>query len=212
MNSTILVFVSLFCGLISAQEDGNIADTEKTNSATQSCFPDMCDLLKEFGTMTEKLRAMETRLKDNENHILELKNKERTMVVFSVAAGGGNKAIGPFDTDTTLIYRTVITNIGNAYSPSTGIFAAPVAGIYFFTLYHHAGGGHPVSLCLIKDNQVVVMTYDHRTVNDGADNGGNAVFLQLQQGDQVYVRLDANTHVWGNDVITTFSGLLVSQV
>lgn len=68
MNFPILLFVLLFCGLISAQQDG---------TETQSCFPDMCNFLKEFGAMKEKLGAMETRLKDSENQILELKNKGR---------------------------------------------------------------------------------------------------------------------------------------
>ncbi|XP_070786198.1 complement C1q-like protein 3 [Enoplosus armatus] len=210
MNLTILLCVSLFCGLTLAQEGGNAPETEKT-SGTQSCFPDMCDLLREFGAMKEKLGVMETRLKDSENQILELKNKERTMVVFS-AGTGGSGAIGPFSTDTTVIYRSVKINIGNAYSQFTGIFAAPVTGIYYFTFFYHAGGGHPVSLNLIKNNQVVVTTYDHRTAHDGADNGGNAAFVQLEQGDQVYVRLGANTHVWGDNDITTFSGFLVNPV
>lgn len=74
MNFTILLFLSLFCGLILAQDDGNPLETEKT-SDTKLCFPDMCDLLKEFNAMREKLEVMETRLKDNENQILELKNK-----------------------------------------------------------------------------------------------------------------------------------------
>lgn len=52
----------------------------------------------------------------------------------------------------------------------------------------------------MKDSEakVVVMTHDHRTSHDTADNGGNAMFLQLQQGDQVCVRLETNTYVWGN--------------
>lgn len=94
---------------------------------------------------------------------------------------------------------------------SAGIFAAPVTGMYYFTFFYHAGGAHPVSLALIKNNQIVVTAYDHQTANDGADNGGNAVFVQLQQGDQVYVRLGATTTIWGNNDITTFSGFLVSQ-
>ena len=44
---------------------------------------------------------------------------ERTKVIFSAAAGGSG-AIGPFNTNKTLIYETVLTNIGDAYSPSTG--------------------------------------------------------------------------------------------
>ena len=44
---------------------------------------------------------------------------ERTKVIFS-AMIGTEGAFGPFDTNTTLIYRMVITNIGNAYSRSTG--------------------------------------------------------------------------------------------
>ncbi|XP_076581714.1 cerebellin-2-like [Chaetodon auriga] len=210
MNFSILLVLSLFCGLIMAKDDyGNLE--EEKNNETQSCYPDMCDVLKEVGVLREKLGVVENRLKDSEIQIRELKNKEETTVVFSAATGGGNTPIGPFSKDTTVIYRTVITNIGNAYSQVTGIFTAPVAGIYYFTLFHHAGGHHAASLSLMKNNQVVVMTYDHRTLNDGADNGGNAVFLQLQQGDQVRVSLEANTHVWGNDLVTTFSGFLLQS-
>ncbi|XP_031160163.1 uncharacterized protein LOC116053270 isoform X2 [Sander lucioperca] len=174
MKFTILLFVSLFCGLILAQEDG--PEIEKT-SGTQSC--DMCDLLKEFGALREKVGVMETRLKDSENQILELKKKERTKVMFSAAAGEGDKSIGPFNTDTTLIYRRVITNIGGAYSPSTGIFTAPVAGVYYFTIFYHAGGEKEGKLLLYKNNDMVVMTHDQCSDSDGADNGGNAAFLQL---------------------------------
>lgn len=42
-----------------------------------------------------------------------------TQVIFSAAAGGTG-VIGPINADITLIYRTVITNIGSAYSPITG--------------------------------------------------------------------------------------------
>ncbi|XP_074480479.1 complement C1q-like protein 3 [Sebastes fasciatus] len=168
----------------------------------------MCEL----NDLKEKLAALETRLKDNEQQFMELRNKEGTKVIFSAATGGGDRHIGPFNTDTTLIYRTVITNIGNAYSPSTGIFVAPVAGAYYFTIFLHAGGSNTAALFLYRNNHYMLMTHDFPTNADRADTGGNAVLLQLQRGDQVYVRMAAHTHVWGSDYHTTFSGFLVTQM
>ncbi|XP_049424549.1 cerebellin-1-like isoform X11 [Epinephelus fuscoguttatus] len=224
MHFAISLFVLLSSSLILAQDDGN-AITEKPDE-TQSCQPDMCDLLMAFGAMKEKIAVMETRLKNSESRLnssetrlrnsesqlLELRNKERTKVIFSAATGGGNNHIGPFNTDKTLIFRTVITNIGNAYSPHTGIFVAPVAGVYYFTIFFHAGGHERAGLLLYKNNQLMIMTSDHRTEGDTADNGGNAAFLQLQPGDHVYVVLAANSHVWGSSYHTTFSGFLVTQM
>uniref|UniRef100_A0A8C9X4F0 C1q domain-containing protein n=1 Tax=Sander lucioperca TaxID=283035 RepID=A0A8C9X4F0_SANLU len=192
MNFTILLFVSMFCSLILAQDETTDATETEETGETKSCYPDMCDLLTEFGAMREKLTSVETRLKESENQILEIRNKdiakyyinvffptERTKVMFSAAAGEGDKSIGPFNTDTTLIYRRVITNIGGAYSPSTGIFTAPVAGVYYFTIFYHAGGEKEGKLLLYKNNDMVVMTHDQCSDSDGADNGGNAAFLQL---------------------------------
>uniref|UniRef100_A0A8C9WZM1 Collagen alpha-2(VIII) chain-like n=1 Tax=Sander lucioperca TaxID=283035 RepID=A0A8C9WZM1_SANLU len=251
MKSTILLFVSLFCGLILAQDDGSTTETEN-NSTPGSCFPDMCDILQQLGALKEKLSSVETRLADSETkladsetrlaasetklaasetrlaasetklaasetrlaasetQIQELKNKERTKVIFSTAAGGVSD-IGPFNTDTTLIYRRVITNIGGAYSPSTGIFTAPVAGVYYFTMFYHAGGAHYSGLNLIKNNEDIVKTSDHPSSSDPSDNGGNAAFLQLQPGDTVFVRLATNNFIWGTDYHTTFSGFLVTS-
>ncbi|XP_062300609.1 caprin-2-like isoform X12 [Scomber scombrus] len=158
-----------------------------------------------------RLQDSETRLNNSENQIMDLRKKERTKVIFSAAAGFGG-TFGPFNTDKTLIYRAVKTNIGGAYSPSTGIFTAPVAGVYYFTLFHHAGKQYGTVLYLYKNNQQVIMTQNHPAVHETAHNGANAVFLQLQPGDQVYVNMTANSHVYGTDHHTTFSGFLVSQV
>nr|XP_029136053.1 uncharacterized protein LOC114921044 [Labrus bergylta] len=193
-----------------------------------------CNLFKEVGAMSEKIRSLETRLQESEtrlqvsetrlqvsetrlqnietklqnietrlqnietklqnseSHILELKNKERTKVIFSTAVGEGEKHIGPFTTDTTLIYKTVITNIGNGYNAATGIFTAPVAGVYYFIIFFQAGWKHKTSLHLYKNSEVKLSTFDEDTVTNRSDNGGNAGYFHLQRGDQVYVRLSQN--------------------
>ncbi|TKS93177.1 Complement C1q tumor necrosis factor-related protein 6 [Collichthys lucidus] len=171
------------------------------------CNPNTC----EMHAMKEKLAALETRLKDCEKEIVEMKNKERTKVIFSAEAGARG-AIGPFNTETTLIYERVITNLGNAYNHSTGVFTAPVSGFYYFTIFHHSGGHRGTELFLHRNSERIVMTQDHPAVHETAHNGGNAVFQQLQQGDRVYVRMGANSHVYGSNYHTTFSGFLVSQM
>ncbi|XP_041634969.1 complement C1q-like protein 2 [Cheilinus undulatus] len=164
----------------------------------------------EFGDLKAKIAALETKLQDSENQIAALKSKEGKKLAFS-AEVGPRGAVGPFDSETTLVYQTVITNEGNAYNSSTGIFSAPYDGIYYFTIFHHAGGGPGTELFLYKNDQRVVQTQDHPAVHETAHNGGNAVFLQLNQGDQVYVRMGPNQHVWGSGLHTTFSGFLVDM-
>ncbi|GAA6222702.1 cerebellin-2-like [Lates japonicus] len=212
MNFNVCVlFALLFCGLTLAQDTGGSQERAKTDEAQLSCSSNMLTIMKEFSAMREKLEAMETRLEGSENQILELKNKESTKVIFSAEAGRGDASIGPFNTDTTVIYKKVITNIGNAYSLSTGIFAAPVAGVYYFSIFYHASGSHGSMLRLFKNSEEIVIAHDFQSASDRADNGANAVFLQLQQGDQVYVQLAANSHIWGASH-STFSGYLVSQI
>ncbi|XP_030286071.1 complement C1q tumor necrosis factor-related protein 3-like [Sparus aurata] len=132
----------------------------------------------------------------------------KTKVAFSALLEKGGEH-GPFNTDVTLAYNKVLTNIGDAYNSSTGVFTAPVAGVYYFTFFYHAGLEHASKLMLFKNSEMIVMTSDQKSRSDPVDTGGNAVVLQLQQADKVYVRMPINNHVWAADH-TTFSGFLLS--
>uniref|UniRef100_A0A3P8RKH5 C1q domain-containing protein n=1 Tax=Amphiprion percula TaxID=161767 RepID=A0A3P8RKH5_AMPPE len=165
---------------------------------------DCCTIQRKFDAIEDRLTALEKLLKEFQIRLIKNENKTADLsnlkVIFSAVVGRFG-AIGPFNTDTTLVYRRVITNIGDAYS----IFTAPVPGVYYFTFFYHAGGECDAMLYLYKNYQLIVMTSDHSSRHDTADNGGNAVFLQLRKGDQVYVRMVANSHVWGSYHHTTFS-------
>uniref|UniRef100_A0A3B5A8E9 C1q domain-containing protein n=1 Tax=Stegastes partitus TaxID=144197 RepID=A0A3B5A8E9_9TELE len=115
--------------------------------------------------------------------------------VLFTAVIGSYGTIGPNNVDTTLVYRRVVTNIGDAYNRNTGIFTAPVAGVYYFIFFYHAGGDCEAMLYLYRNYQLVVMTSDHISKHDTADNGGNAALLHLDKGEQVYVRMAAYTSV-----------------
>ncbi|XP_026018465.1 complement C1q-like protein 3 [Astatotilapia calliptera] len=192
MNLSSSFLILLFCGLVVAQ------DTIETNAMTEK-----------LNSLEVKMLNIGSRLENYESRIFQLEQKERNTVIFSVGIGG-NSPFGPFNTDVTMIYDHTFVNIGNAYSPVTGVFTAPVSGVYFFTIFSLSGGEHAIRLLFYKNNEVILHIHDHRS-DDTADNGGNAAFLQLQQGDTVYVRLKEGTHVYKSRTGTTFSGFLVKQ-
>ncbi|XP_071315947.1 complement C1q-like protein 4 [Trachinotus anak] len=132
------------------------------------------------------------------------------MAAFTVKAEHGG-SLGPFSSDTVVKYDTVITNIGDAYSPATGLFTAPEAGVYYFSFSYSAKGNKPSKLVLRKNSDDIVASSDEKCENDQADNGGNAAVLDLKTGDKVCVRLAAGGHVWASEGLTTFSGFLLKQ-
>ncbi|KAK2892496.1 hypothetical protein Q8A67_012484 [Cirrhinus molitorella] len=114
-------------------------DTVRAETSTdcQLCFPDIHAALRELtAIVTEQkanIRALETRLKEELNkkndeisnltqsHVEHMRkeNRERQIAFTAALMQSGSGHIGPFTTDITLIYRKVLTNIGNAYNPIT---------------------------------------------------------------------------------------------
>ncbi|KAL4618297.1 complement C1q-like protein 4 [Arapaima gigas] len=192
----------------------------------QNCECNMFTVQRELGAMGEKLKAMESRLETCES-LMELKStvaslkamledfkkeqEDRPKVAFS-AALDGEKHTGPFNTGTTLVYKTVLTNIGSAYNPATGIFTAPVRGVYHFSYYCHGGSSQTISVNLHKNGQHMTVAYELNST-DSNDNVSNGVSLQLEVGEQVYLHLAANAHIWGNSYNpSTFNGMLLFTV
>ncbi|XP_029559751.1 complement C1q-like protein 2 [Salmo trutta] len=143
-----------------------------------------------------KLNSMDTRSNITESHVEVLKRNSQGHT-------------GPFNTGITLVYRNIYSNIGNAYNPTTGIFTAPVRGLYLFRFYIYAGGDSSVytSALLHKNGYHIAICHGCPT---GGMNSSNGVSLLLEVGDVVNMYLwagrkiydDANRH-------STFSGHLL---
>uniref|UniRef100_A0A8C6UAZ2 C1q domain-containing protein n=1 Tax=Neogobius melanostomus TaxID=47308 RepID=A0A8C6UAZ2_9GOBI len=142
---------------------------------------------------------------------VEALTQDRTVsqVAFSTALlESGSQTFGPHDAETTIVYKHVASNIGNAYNPQTGIFIAPVKGVYHFEIYALSNGNSAGEAYLKKNGVGIFMA--HESQSSGRGTAGNAVTLLLEQRDVVYVTLPANRQLFDNaNHHNTFSGHLL---
>ncbi|XP_031415850.1 complement C1q-like protein 4 [Clupea harengus] len=138
-----------------------------------------------------------------------MENQRTTEQVAFGAALGPHGGQGPYNTEITLVYKVVFANAGNAYNPATGIFTAPVKGVYYFSFSGHNHSSKPMGLRLMKNGHQMVTVFNHPAGNryETATNGMN---LQLEMGDHVYMRLRENTWIFDNiNHHSTFIGHLL---
>ena len=107
-----------------------------------------------------------------------------------------------------LVFPHVITNNGNGYDPSTGVFTVSKKGTYVFSVNVNAYGSNSIYLDIVHNgmSKVRTMSYDSTSYQTGT----NMVVLVLNKGDSVWVKRYSGNGYWTNSVpITTFSGFLL---
>ncbi|KAK9534319.1 hypothetical protein VZT92_009367 [Zoarces viviparus] len=118
-------------------------------------------------------------------------------------------SVGPFDEETTLIFSKTITNIGQAYNQTAGVFTAPVRGLYFFSFTAADYLKGYMGLHLYRNNQPVVFSL---VLNDhgGYASTSGGVALQLEEGDGVRLSLPASYRLYDDSRnFSVFSGFLL---
>ncbi|CAB1346410.1 unnamed protein product [Coregonus sp. 'balchen'] len=167
--------------------------------------------VEEQRVLLQELRAIVTQQSAKLNEmgatVEELKgdNRERPKVAFSASLA---ESKGPNSEDVILAYKHVFNNVGDAYSPVTGVFRAPVKGVYYFTYTAFTAKSKKRRVSLFKNTQLMVTVTDD--VSDSEDGGSNGVTLQLDAGDEVYTRLMEGFHIFDdNNHHSTFTGFLL---
>ncbi|XP_028451155.1 GTPase IMAP family member 6 [Perca flavescens] len=157
-----------------------------------------------------QLKAKVDKLNAEVNKLKQQLQGRQVAFSASLMTGGGDSTTGTFSMDTPLIFKNVITNIGKAYNPTTGLFTAPVGGAYHFewTVAAYGDGRHASAAVLYKNSERVFIAFEYQA--NGFLSSSNAVTLQLEVGEIVSVRVRANSRAFDNEFNhTTFSGHLL---
>ncbi|XP_017578573.1 complement C1q-like protein 4 [Pygocentrus nattereri] len=158
--------------------------------------------------LLKALQALEAKLQANEEELERLKKKESYKIAFA-ASLGSDGTYGPYSMDTNLVYSNVFSNTGNAYNSSTGIFTAPIKGLYHFSFSGINSPPTSMFLLLYKNEKLIISCYTNPS-DDRFYTASNSVSLNLEVGDQVYMRLGSDTSVFNNvNSHTTFLGHLL---
>ncbi|KAM6913085.1 uncharacterized protein FYW49_011461 isoform 23-T23 [Xenentodon cancila] len=185
-------------------------DLRTQSSGSSALLVSLSDRLTAAQRDTEELQV---RLKTSEATVNQLKSKNGDELKVGFSAGLTNSgSIGPFDEETTLIFSKAITNIGQGYNQSAGVFTAPVRGVYFFsfTAADYVKGYMGVNL--YRNNQPIIFSLD---LNDhgGYASASSTVALQLEEGDQVRLSLPASYRLYDDSRnFSVFSGFLLFQL
>ncbi|XP_052427772.1 complement C1q-like protein 2 [Carassius gibelio] len=154
--------------------------------------------------------ALKSTVLDSQNKIEYLqKENEAKKVAFSAGLlSSGLGHTGPIGTAKTLVYSKVFSNVGSAYDSNTGVFKAPIKGVYYFRFYAHCHSGTKMAVSLLKNGQTQCSVFSWKPVTNG--NASNGIVLQLESGDEMSTQLWENTWVYDDaNSYTSFSGFLI---
>lgn len=92
--------------------------------------------------------------------------------------------------DTTIVFDSILTNVGNAYVKDFGAFIAPVPGVYLFTYTIHAGGaGDIFGTLMVNGQRKTSIHVDGSGQNILIASSSRTAILSLNQGDRVYIHI-----------------------
>lgn len=107
-----------------------------------------------------------------------------------------------------IIFPQVISNVGEAYNASNGVFTAPHCGVYVFTFFLALTNRREIKGILVVNGSPKVGTYVKQRLSSAYTSAGNCAVFPLVQGETVWVKHTSGTSLWTQPdaPISTFSG------
>ena len=167
----------------------------------------------EMKTMNEKLKWQQDNAIPSRDRRAGLQGwLNETSIAFSayLSHQSSNMAIGH-----TIKCNKVLLNDGNAYSPFTGTFTAPITGVYFLTYHISAWGTNDETIIKLVVNNRNIVDADAEPKGSPAHhaNSGNSAIIRLNSGEKVWLEVYSNNNAMLSSAetyrFTTFSGYML---
>uniref|UniRef100_A0A3B4A566 C1q domain-containing protein n=1 Tax=Periophthalmus magnuspinnatus TaxID=409849 RepID=A0A3B4A566_9GOBI len=187
------------------------------NFLLKNCHPSLCNCccqacqfgLKICSLCDTRHLQLQVSLQTHCNYYYYGPVSEIPKVAFA-ASLGGNGLQKTTSGSKDLIYRDVLTNIGQAYNPETGVFTAPVRGVYYVRFTANAPTEYPMSAVMYRNNARIELIAHEQPSGPGSDTASNGAALLLEKGDTLKMVLWHETQIWDNsNHHSTFSGFLL---
>uniref|UniRef100_A0A671WTD5 Cerebellin 17 n=1 Tax=Sparus aurata TaxID=8175 RepID=A0A671WTD5_SPAAU len=204
-----------------AAEESTEQTTKQTTCDIWTELRALRDMVVELNVHVELLQRensdLQTRLSSSESELLisksridqlERENAEKPKVAFYAALTDA-RTLGPYNTDITLKYSKVFTNIGNAYNPSTGFFTAPVKGVYNLQITVMGYDAGTIGVYVFKNNQRIMANWESNT-DVIPEYFTKSLVLELKAGDEIHLVLPSGQSIYDDlNNYSTFSGSLL---
>lgn len=140
------------------------------------------------------------------NSVASVVRKQGHQVAFSAQVSPSYADLEPWQ---TILFKNILTNIGNGLSATTGDFTATIPGVYVFFV-HIMGKEGNMEVCLRVNGNKKLLLYTSLGRKFGLDS--NMLVVRLKQNDKVHVAKHGAYgsrpfyvhHAW-----STFSGFLL---
>uniref|UniRef100_A0AAY4CQW9 C1q domain-containing protein n=1 Tax=Denticeps clupeoides TaxID=299321 RepID=A0AAY4CQW9_9TELE len=157
-----------------------------------------------------RLTSVETKLNISSDVFLVLFHFTGGKVAFSAALTFNTEYVQAGPSELNLVFRNIITNVGNAYSSNTGFFTAPVKGVYFFRFTVADILSSRTMYTALYRNQQRIMLLGEYDMDHHVSYLVGGVTLQLEAGDWVNLRLPGNQRLYNTESNhCIFSGFLL---
>ena len=185
-----------------------VEQVKQLENITETQQNDINNLEGTVSALDDKINALQNADDSFEQRISQLEDGGGSMNNMSIGFHARLTDYNDIPSGTPILYDNVMVNVGNRYSPETGIFTADISGLYFFTQYWLSDYDHHQWLNMYKNGVEQCKSHGDGDSDDDNNAPSCSAAMMLHPGDEVYVSSsEGDPVVYSNGA--GFAGILI---